>query len=208
MKIEKIPTADATGALEAQNVRRTGRLVTLSEQNLIDCSGVIGNNGCTDGAPGKAFAYVGDNGGMNSEASYPYEGISGTCRYQPNAVAATLDAYAVIRGEVNLQAAVADLGPMSVVIYVSESFKSYAGGIFDDEACNGTIGHAVLVIGYGTDSSTGKDYWMIKNSWGTTWGRDGYILMARNKGMCRIGYYASYPVLNSDLLHTNATHNE
>jgi len=187
-----------TGTLEALTARKTGRLVPLSEQNLVDCSRKYVNNGCNDGAMGRTYHYISDNGGINSQESYPYEGTEGPCRYQPDKVAATCDSVGFNRGERNLQVAVANVGPVAVAISVCESLRTYAGGIFDDDTCTGNLSHAMLVVGYGTDPSTGKDYWTIKNSWGTTWGKDGYVLIVRNKQMCRLGHFSIYPILFKD----------
>jgi len=197
-----------TGTLEGLNARKTGQLVSLSAQNLIDCAGNYGNKGCNGGFLGKTFQFVAGNGGINSETSYPFEGIDGTCRYQPNATAATCDSFVFTRGESNIQAVVSNFGPVATAIFVNENLKIYKGGIFDDDTCNGNSGHAMLIVGYGTDSTTGKDYWIVKNSWGTTWGMDGYVLVARNKLMCGIGYFSQYPVLFGDQFHRCAEREE
>uniref|UniRef100_A0A914VI13 Cathepsin L-like n=1 Tax=Plectus sambesii TaxID=2011161 RepID=A0A914VI13_9BILA len=186
----------ATGALEGQTKRKTGRLVSLSEQNLVDCSGSYGNKGCKGGWMERAFQYVINNGGINTENAYPYEGIQSQCRFTRQFVGAVANGFVRIQrgNEGLLQYAVATAGPVAVAIDASpKSLHLYKGGIYYEPACSSVkLTHAVLVVGYGSEN--GKDYWLVKNSWGTTWGDRGYIRMARNQGNnCGIATMASYP---------------
>jgi cathepsin L len=102
-----------------------------------------------------------------------------------------------------LKEAVANVGPISVCINANENFMSYAGGVYDDSECNSdfaAINHCVLAVGYGHDSATGKDYWILKNSWNTSWGEKGYIKIVRNlMNQCAISTLASYPTVESTL---------
>lgn len=88
---------------------------------------------------------------------------------------------------------VASSGPVMIAVYASENFINYASGIYDDPLCDQEPNHAVLVIGYGTENDI--DFWLIKNSWGTSWGEKGYMRMVRNKNMCNIMFDAIYAVL-------------
>ncbi|XP_067006630.2 cathepsin L1 [Anabrus simplex] len=189
----------ATGAIEGQHFRATGQAVSLSEQNLIDCTTQYGNNGCYGGVFQSAFQYVIDNGGIDSESSYPYEAQQDGCRYSPQYSAATISTYVnIARGdEGQLTEAVGTIGPVSVAIDGSlQSFQFYSGGIYYDTACSSSnTNHAVLVVGYGT-TSDGYAYWTLKNSWGTTWGQSGYFFLYRNyNNQCGVATAASYPVV-------------
>nr|XP_020446640.1 cathepsin L1-like [Monopterus albus] len=188
----------ATGALEGQNFRKTGKLVSLSEQQLVDCSGDYGNMGCMGGLMNYAFQYIKDNGGIDTEESYTYEAQDGKCRYNPAAVGATCTGYVDVKegDEDALKEAVATIGPVSVGIDASSmSFQLYQSGVYDEMECSSTdLDHGVLAVGYGTEE--GKDYWLVKNSWGLAWGDKGYIMMSRNKhNQCGIATASSYPLV-------------
>ncbi|XP_048576884.1 procathepsin L-like [Nematostella vectensis] len=183
-----------TGSLEGQHFRKTGSLVSLSEQQLVDCDTTC--YGCQGGFVDNAIAYVQRNGGIDTEYSYPYEGSQNYCRYNQNEIGATATGYVDIpRGnEYALQQATATIGPISIAVDASH-FQLYNGGVFDYPYCSSTqLDHAILVVGYGNNN--GQDYWLVKNSWGTGWGMSGYILMSRNKdNQCGIASSASYPLV-------------
>jgi len=173
-------------------------LVALSEQNLMDCSRSYGNYGCNGGLMENAFKYIIANGGIDTEASYPYQQTTTySCKYSVANKGASIRSYkTVISGsESALQNAVA-YRPVSVAIDASlYSFQLYTGGVYYDAKCSSTaLNHGVLAVGYG--SGTGGAYWIVKNSWGTGWGDQGYVYMARNKSNnCGIATQASFPVL-------------
>uniref|UniRef100_W5K2V1 Cathepsin L.1 n=1 Tax=Astyanax mexicanus TaxID=7994 RepID=W5K2V1_ASTMX len=170
----------ATGSLEGQTFRKTGKLVSLSEQQLVDCSGDYGNLGCGGGLMDQAFEYIKANKGIDTEDSYPYEATDGDCRFKPDSVGATCTGFVDITSgdEKALQEAVATIGPISVAIDAGHSsFQLYESGE-----------HHSPVIG--------QDYWLVKNSWGLDWGNKGYIQMSRNKdNQCGIATAASYPLV-------------
>lgn len=187
----------ATGSLEGQWKNKTGKLVSLSEQNLIDCSTPQGNQGCNGGWMSWAFDYIKKNCGIEREWTYPYENKDDICRYLFPLVAADIRGYATVQSlnERALKIAIALVGPISVAFYVVPSFQNYASGVYQDPTCStGKLNHALLLVGYCTTPS-GVDYYIAKNSWGTTWGENGYALIARNAGnMCGIATAPVYPI--------------
>ncbi|CAG9859491.1 unnamed protein product [Phyllotreta striolata] len=180
-----------TGTVEGANYRKTGKLVSLSEQNLVDCDKQDG--GCEGGLMINALEYIEKNGIM-SEKDYPYEAIDDLCKFNKSDVAVKITSFTrvAIGDEQDLQEKVALIGPVSIGIDATYNFQLYSSGVFDDDSCESdrqSLDHGVLAVGYG--SKNGKDYWIVKNSWGTDWGMDGYILMSRNnKNQCGVATYA------------------
>lgn len=190
----------ATGSIEGQHFRKTGQLVSLSEQNLVDCATDYPNSGCDGGDMVAAFKYVIDNGGIDTEDSYPYQrGDHYYCRYNVQNIGATISNYVSIASgdQEALKEAVANVGPVSVAMYASlGSFSRYSSGIYYDARCGGEyyyLDHGVLLVGYGTEDGT--DYWIVKNSWGEDWGESGYFRISTKNNNCGIATDASYPVV-------------
>ncbi|XP_061368850.1 senescence-specific cysteine protease SAG39-like [Gastrolobium bilobum] len=173
----------------------TGKLVSLSEQELVDCDTQGVDQGCEGGYMEDGFEFIIKNGGITSEANYPYKAVDGTCNKVTSPVAQIKGYEKVpVNSEQSLLKAVANQ-PVSVSIDASDAgFMFYSSGIFTGE-CGTGLDHGVTAIGYGT--ANGTDYWLVKNSWGTVWGEKGYIRMQRGiaakEGLCGIAMDSSYP---------------
>lgn len=184
----------ATGSTEGAHFLSTGTLVSLSEQQLMDCSGAYGNEGCDGGEMDAAFQYIIANKGICSEAEYPYTAADGTCK--TCTVVATISNYAdVIQNNETDLLVHAAVQPVSVAIEADQDvFQNYQSGVISGTSCGTNLDHGVLVVGYGHDETTGLDYWLVKNSWGTSWGLKGYVKIARNANVCGISEDPSYPI--------------
>lgn len=185
-------------AVESHHFIKTGNLVHLSTQNLIDCSNVFGNRGCIKGYAGKSFKYIKANRGINYAKSYPYTNMQRNCRFDRKKPVVSIRGYVKVKenSEENLKEAVATKGPVVVGMYTSSKFFKYAGGIFFDLSCkHQPTNHVMLLVGYGTDEEDG-DYWILKNSYGEGWGENGYMRIARNRNdTCGVSSSAFYPLV-------------
>ena len=179
-----------TGSVEGVSFISTGKLPSVSEQQLVDCSGAEGNQGCNGGLMDYGFEYIIKNKGITGETDYPYTAKDGTCAAAGKPVAATISGYkdVPVNSEVGLETAIVTQ-PVSVAVEADQSvFQYYTGGVMDS-ACGTQLDHGVLAVGYGTEG--GKEYYKVKNSWGADWGAKGYILLARGakfnpSGQCGI----------------------
>ncbi|GFP84596.1 cysteine proteinase rd21a [Phtheirospermum japonicum] len=185
-------------AVEGVNKIVTGDLIVLSEQELVDCDRSY-NQGCNGGLMDYGFKFVIDNGGLDTEDDYPYNAHDGTCDgYRKNAHVVSIDSYEDVpeNDEQALMKAVAHQ-PVSVAIEAGgRAFQLYQSGVFTG-LCGTDLDHGVVAVGYGTEN--GKDYWIVRNSWGPSWGESGYIRLERNvanttTGKCGIAVEASYPI--------------
>jgi len=185
----------ATGALEGQWKKKTGSLISMSEQQIVDCSGRWGNHGCHGGRFQSSWNYIKSAGGIVSENSYPYHPSQGRC-YKRGSNVATVRGVVQIphNSEAALTQALAQVGPISVAIDASpSSFRRYRSGVHYSSNCHHP-NHAVLAVGYGTEN--GQDYYLVKNSWGTRYGMGGYVKMARNRNNnCCIAMDTAYPTV-------------
>jgi C1A family cysteine protease len=179
-----------TGSMEGIVAIKTGQLISLSEQQLVDCAGSAGNQGCNGGLMDDAFNWIIQNGGLDSEADYPYRAQDGSC--QRKASVASISGYQDVQS--GSESALMDAlqsQPISVAIEADQSsFQFYKSGVFSG-TCGTQLDHGVLLVGAGTDN--GQDYWRVKNSWGSSWGDQGYIRMIRGKNQCGISLMASFP---------------
>jgi len=187
----------ATGALEGAHKKVHGVLPSLSEQEIVDCSGRYGNYGCRGGWYQSSWRYIKDAGGDESERAYPYTARQGRCHFNKGYVVAGVKSYHDTQpgSEQDLTQALAQVGPVSVAIDASAStFRRYRQGVHYSRSCSSTrLNHAVLAVGFGSEG--GRDYYLVKNSWGTRWGAGGYIKMARNMGNnCGIASKPSFPM--------------
>jgi cathepsin L len=179
-----------TGAVEGAWAIKTGSLVSLSEQELVDCAGSSGNQGCNGGLMDDAFNWIIQNGGLDTEEDYPYTARDGTCKGGPT-VASIIGYKDVQQGSEDALMQWLQQQPISIAIEADQSsFQFYKSGIFTGP-CGTQLDHGVLLVGAGTQS--GQDYWRVKNSWGTSWGDSGYIRMIRGKNMCGLSNMASFP---------------
>lgn len=209
-------TFSTTGALEGTYQLKYGNLVSFSEQQLVDCSTLKNNGpnlGCNGGQISLTAEWVGKNGGLCTESTYPYVSgttkTAGTCQKSCSLVSGskvTSSVAVTANSDTAMMTALAKQ-PVSVAIEADQrSFQLYSGGVFVGE-CSANLDHAVLLVGYGTDSASGLDYYILKNSWATSWGMQGYILLGKGndpatgkpynggKGQCGVLMEGSYPTL-------------
>ena len=190
----------ATGAMEGAWAISKGHLVSLSEQQLVDCSTgfTYGNKGCNGGLMDSAFNYAIKNG-MCTESAYTYVAADQTCQTTCSPVVTISDCKDVpSNNQVALQQAVA-IGPVSIAIEAdTRTFQLYTSGVITSDACGTNLDHGVLIAGYGEESGT--PFWLVKNSWGASWGEEGYVKIERSQsendpGVCGIAMQPSFAVV-------------
>jgi C1A family cysteine protease len=186
----------STGATEGALFVSSGKLTSLSEEQLIQCENTAhggSDMGCNGGLMDSAFEWYAKGNGPCTEESYPYtsgSGTTGTCKGKTFCSAvASVGGHKDVETEAQLMAAV-DIGPVSIAVEADKSvFQSYKKGVVDSAACGKQLDHGILLVGYGTASTfyhPAKQYWKIKNSWGATWGENGYVRFVRDKDQCGI----------------------
>jgi KDEL-tailed cysteine endopeptidase len=181
-------------SLEGAHFVKTGKLVSLSEQQLVDCSKE--NDGCDGGSMDLAFEYTKKNL-LETEAHYPYTGQDGRCHTDGTGkVGSTGYTDVAPNNNAQLKAAVAK-GVVSIAIEADQyAFQAYQGGVLNSKACGTQLDHGVTIVGYGKSGK--QDYWIVRNSWGAGWGESGYIRIAdvKGAGICGINMAAVYTSSN------------
>jgi len=189
----------ASGALEGLHAIKNKKLTPFSEQQMIDCSADYGNQGCDGGLMTNAFNYTMTHG-IQPEDSYPFTGEDDTCSHDPKKVAFKNSGFEEVAANSSeaLKAAVAKQ-PVSIGLEASSmTVQLFQSGVITS-GCGTDLDHGVLVVGY-DDSKAGHGYWIVKNSWGPSWGLNGYFHVAMGQqnggaGTCGINMMASYPIL-------------
>jgi C1A family cysteine protease len=187
----------SVASLEGAHAVKSGELLKFSEQQLVDCAFVqYGNFGCNGGLEQNAFTYWESNAAV-SESAYPYTATRGSCAAgSVNDTGVAVSTYTDVTPESQSQtkAAVAQQ-PISIAIEADKLvFQLYTSGVFDSAECGTNLDHAVALVGYGSDA--GQDYFILRNSWGTTWGESGYMRIADQgdgAGVCGFQLEPTYP---------------
>ena len=189
-----------TGAMEGAHFIASGELLSFSEQQLVDCAtGIYLNMGCNGGNPLWAYRYLKKHY-AELESEYPYTSAGGDdstdCLYDSHsktAVEVQASASVAQNSKDQMKAALAQQ-PLAVLVEADKRvFQTYSTGVLTSSACGTTLDHAVLAVGYGTEN--GQDYWLVKNSWNTTWGDQGYIKLGMDDstGTCGVQMGPSFP---------------
>ncbi|XP_044969245.1 ervatamin-C-like [Hordeum vulgare subsp. vulgare] len=191
----------AVAATEGLVQIATGNLISMSEQQVLDCTG--GTSSCKSGYVNAALTYITASGGLQTEAAYAYSAEQGACRSggaSPNSAAAVgVHRSAMLNGDEGaLQVLVAGQ-PVAVAVEAEPDFHHYKSGVYvGSPSCGQKLHHAVTVVGYGADGG-GQGYWVVKNQWGAGWGEGGYMRLTRGNGgnNCGMATHAYYPTMDT-----------
>jgi len=190
----------ATSSVESLWAMAGNPLLDLSEQQLVDCSWDYGNMGCNGGLKTQAWLYVKTVGGQELQTDYPYTAQDQSCNFVKSKINASIKGYIQLDEHdcAGLLQSTTQ-SPVGVSVAVVPAFQAYSSGVFSITNCGTGINHAINVVGYGTDSTTNQNYWIVRNSWGTSWGEQGYIRMDRDvqmpDGLCAICDRVGYPLI-------------
>ncbi|KAF8020280.1 hypothetical protein BT93_G0858 [Corymbia citriodora subsp. variegata] len=189
----------ATGALEGAHYLATGKLVSLSEQQLVDCDHECDpeepgscDSGCNGGLMNSAFEYTLKAGGLMREEDYPYTGTDrGSCKFDKSKIVASVANFSVVSlNEDQIAANLVKNGPLAIAIN-AVFMQTYVGGVSCPYICSKRLDHGVLLVGYGSAGYSPirmkeKPYWIIKNSWGENWGENGFYKICRGRNICGV----------------------
>merc|ERR1712112_653118 len=183
----------ATGGIEGVWSKTNGALVSVSEQQMVDC---VRGNDCNGGHMINGWEYIASTGGIQSEETYPYTAHNGQCSEDNGQFVSHISGYEQVASNENqMEAALVEIGyPLSIAVHAGSSFQHYSSGVYHDGLCKyGQLNHAILAVGY--DKSGSDPYWIVKNSWGTGWGNNGYIHMRMGSNVCGLKNDVSYPTM-------------
>jgi C1A family cysteine protease len=180
-----------TGNLEGQWFLAGNKLIGISEQQLVDCDH-NGDHGCAGGLMSNAFEYIISNGGIDSEASYPYTARDGSCKWKAPGVTHMKNWTMIAKDEKQMASYCAAKGPISIAVDAA-SWSTYHSGIYSGP-CGNSLDHGVLIVGYGT--SGGTPYWIVKNSWGTSWGMSGFMQLKRGVNECGCNQFVCSAIIH------------
>jgi cathepsin L len=191
----------AIGAIESQNFIVKGKLKSLSEQEIVDCGQSFLTLGCMGGVDYKVFDYIKANQGISTDRDYPFKGKAGECQKIGKKASINLEGYGIVSSRENLEIvkrALISKGPLMISLdFNHESFMRYSRGVYyDDDCSNVNMEHSALLVGYGSDK--GEDFWIVKNSFGESWGEKGFIRMAMSRGgNCGVSSYPIFPIIKN-----------
>jgi cathepsin F len=168
-------------------------LAPLSPQEIVDCDTT--DQGCNGGDPPTAYQFVMSEGGLEDDSDYPYTAQDGTCNFQQNLVKVTISnwQYATQNSdEPTMQNNLVNWGPLSICVD-AEPWQDYTGGVLMASDCSNSLDHCVQLVGYDMTQST--PFWIVRNSWGTDWGENGYIRLQYGQDTCGVADEATSAII-------------